>query len=161
MERIEGQVTDQEKLAKQVLSWITCAKRPLTASELQHALAVEEGESEFDEDNLSQIEDLVSVCAGLVTVDETGIIRLIHYTTQEYFQRTYKSWFPDVEAKITTICITYLSFTVPGRQELGLRIQVNNCLGGVLDGVEANPFQEKLQPTIVPYKSSHQWLKHN
>jgi hypothetical protein len=34
MKRIEGQVADQEELAKQVLSWITCAKRPLTTSEL-------------------------------------------------------------------------------------------------------------------------------
>jgi hypothetical protein len=59
---------------------------------------VEAGESELDEDNLPQIEDMVSVCAGLVTVDEeSGIIRLVHYTTQEYFQRTQKIWFPDAE----------------------------------------------------------------
>jgi hypothetical protein len=78
MNRIEGQVTDQEELAKQVLSWITCAKRPLTTTELQHALAVEFGEPELDEENLPQIEDMVSVCAGLVTVDEeSGIIRLV------------------------------------------------------------------------------------
>ena len=70
MERIEGQVVDQEELAKQVLSWITCAKRPLTTSELQHALGVEVGESVLDEDNSPQVEDIVSVCSGLVTVDE-------------------------------------------------------------------------------------------
>jgi hypothetical protein len=40
MERIEGQLPDQEELAKQVLSWITYAIRPLTVLELQHALAV-------------------------------------------------------------------------------------------------------------------------
>ena len=85
MERIGGQVKDQEELAKQVLSWITCAKRPLTTSELQHALAVEVGESALDEENLPQIEDIVSVCAGLVTVDkESKFIRLVHYITQEY-----------------------------------------------------------------------------
>jgi len=89
MERIEGQLSDQEELAKQVLSWITCAKRPLTVSELQHALAVEVSEVELDEDNISSIDDIVSVCAGLVTVDEESrIIRLVHYTTQEYFERT-------------------------------------------------------------------------
>ena len=113
MERIEGQVTDQEELAKQVLSWITCAKRPLTTSELQHALAVEVGESELDEENLPEIEDMVSVCAGLVTVDEeSDIIRLVHYTTQEYFERTQRHWFPNAETDITTICVTYLSFDV-------------------------------------------------
>ena len=111
MERIEGQFSDQEDLAKQVLSWITCAKRPLTKSELQHALAVEVGESQLDDDNTPQIEDIVSVCAGLVTVDEeSNAIRLVHYTTQEYFERTQKRWFPDAETDILKTCITYLSF---------------------------------------------------
>src|SRR6266536_2827413 len=59
MERIEGQVPDAEVLAKQVLSWITCAKKPLTTSELQHALAVEVGEFEPDEENLPEIENMV------------------------------------------------------------------------------------------------------
>jgi hypothetical protein len=31
-----------------------CAKRPLAATELQHALAVEVGEPELDNDNLPQ-----------------------------------------------------------------------------------------------------------
>jgi hypothetical protein len=61
MERIEGQV-DSKELAKCVLSWIICTKRPLAATELQHALAVEVGEPKLDNDNLSQVEDMVSVC---------------------------------------------------------------------------------------------------
>ncbi|KAF4631610.1 hypothetical protein G7Y89_g6521 [Cudoniella acicularis] len=60
MRRIEGQLADEEKLAKRVLSWITCAKRPLATSELEHALATELRESQFDEENLSPIEDMVS-----------------------------------------------------------------------------------------------------
>jgi hypothetical protein len=80
MLRIEGQVTDQEDLAKQVLSWITCANRPLNIAELQHALAVEINEQELDKENISEIEDAVSVCAGLVTVDrESGIIHIYIY----------------------------------------------------------------------------------
>lgn len=111
MERIEGQAADSRKLARQVLSWITCAKRPLTTSELQHALAVEVDKPELDEENLYQVEDMVSVCAGLVTVDEeSDIIRLVHYTTQEYFEQTHKKWFPNIETDIATICATYLSF---------------------------------------------------
>lgn len=113
MKRIAGYDSDSEKLAKQALSWISYAQRPLTASELQHALAVEEGDSELDEENLPRVEDMVSVCAGLVTVDdESGIIRLVHYTTQEYFERTQDRWFPNAEADITTICVTYLSFNI-------------------------------------------------
>ncbi|OBT86225.1 hypothetical protein VE02_05891 [Pseudogymnoascus sp. 03VT05] len=113
MIRMEGQLLDQKDLAWQVLSWITCAKRPLTMVELQHALAIELGESSLDEDNLPQIDDMVTVCAGLVTVDEESeIIRLVHYTTQEYFERTKETWFPNLEAEITKICVTYLSHLI-------------------------------------------------
>lgn len=112
MDRIKGQ-TGSRELAIQVLSWITCARKRLTTLELQHALAVEIGKSDLDEDNLPEIEDLVSVCAGLVTVDEeSNIIRLVHYTTQEYFERTQSHWFPQANVNITTICVTYLSFCV-------------------------------------------------
>jgi ankyrin repeat protein len=113
MKRIESQVVDSHTLAMQVLSWITCAKRPLTILELRHALAVEEGELKFDEENLPEIEDMVSVCAGLVTVDEESeIIRVVHYTTQEYFERTWTSWFPNVQRDIAITCVTYLLFDV-------------------------------------------------
>ena len=74
IERINGQKSGFKELAIGVLLWITCAKRPLTTFELQHALAVEVGESELDEDNLPKIGDIVSVCTRLVAVDdESGI----------------------------------------------------------------------------------------
>ncbi|KAJ0378089.1 hypothetical protein COL26b_003749 [Colletotrichum chrysophilum] len=95
MERIEGQLDEQKTLAKDALSWIVCARRPLETLELQHALAVERGTTELDEDNITELEDIVSVCAGLVTIDEeSGVIRLVHYTTQEYFERTAEQWLP-------------------------------------------------------------------
>jgi hypothetical protein len=43
MKRIEAQGADVAALAKDILSWIVCARRPLTIVELQHALAVEDG----------------------------------------------------------------------------------------------------------------------
>ncbi|KAG9250891.1 ankyrin repeat-containing domain protein [Emericellopsis atlantica] len=111
MERIRSQGPDQEELAKQVLSWIVRATRALKKEELQHALAVELAESDLDEDNLPQVEDMVAVCAGLVAVDENGdTIHLVHYTTQEYFARTWEQWFPTAEEDIVKICATYLMF---------------------------------------------------
>jgi ankyrin repeat protein len=113
MERIEAQLPDEKELAKQALLWITCAKRPLNTTELEHALAVEIGQSQFDKENVCTVEGIVSVCAGLVTIDdESNIIRLVHYTTQEYFERTQSNWFPNAETEITAICVTYLSFDV-------------------------------------------------
>ncbi|KAI0549032.1 ankyrin repeat-containing domain protein [Xylaria curta] len=113
MSRIESQVSDQIDLAKQVLLWVACAKRPLTTLELQHALAVEVGKPNIDPDNFPQVEDMVSACAGLVTVDEEScIIRLVHHTTQEYFEQTQKQWFPNADVYIANVCVTYLSFSI-------------------------------------------------
>lgn len=82
MERIEGQLADQAEIAKQVLSWITFSKRPLRARELEDAIAVIIGQTTFDFENICPAKDLVSACAGLVTIDEeSDIVRLVHYTT--------------------------------------------------------------------------------
>ncbi len=111
MDRISKQQSAWKDLAMQALSWITYAERPLTTSELQHALAIELGESALDKDNLPEVEDIVSVCAGLVTVDdESCIIRLVHYTTQEYLVQKTPKLFPNVQPDITEICLTYLYF---------------------------------------------------
>ncbi|KAA8573430.1 hypothetical protein EYC84_005016 [Monilinia fructicola] len=89
MERIEGQLEDEKELAK------------------QQAIAVEIDEPELDKENFAAIDQMVSVCAGLVTVDEeSNVIGLVHYTTQEYFNRKQNYWFPDAETYITTICVT-------------------------------------------------------
>ncbi|KAI1844412.1 hypothetical protein JX266_009506 [Neoarthrinium moseri] len=111
MLRIEGQLKGQAARAKEVMMWITCAKRPLTKTELQHALAVEIGEAKLDEDNMTHVQDLVSVCAGLVTIDEeSNVVRLVHYTAQEYFENTQGRWFPSAHLTLTATCTTYLSF---------------------------------------------------
>ena len=66
----------------------------------------------MDPDNVPNSEDLVSVCAGLVVVDhESAVVRLVHYTTQEYFERTGDSWNPDGKLRIATTCLTYLCFS--------------------------------------------------
>jgi ankyrin repeat protein len=79
--------------------------------ELRHALAVEIDEPELDQSNMPETEDMISVCAGLVTADqESNIIRLVHYTTQEFFERTWENWFPSAQNDIASICLTYLSF---------------------------------------------------
>ncbi|KAI0449366.1 hypothetical protein F5B21DRAFT_494476 [Xylaria acuta] len=110
MERINGQLREEADLAKRVLSWITFAKRPLTTKELQHALSVEIGTSHLDQENLLRV-NMVSMCAGLVTIDkESNIIRLVHYTTQQYFEKSFERWFYNPHLDITEICVTYLSF---------------------------------------------------
>jgi hypothetical protein len=100
-----------DNYGKQILEWIVHTKRPLSTTELRHALAVQPNMKELDKDFLPSVQVLQSRCASLVTVDEeSNIIRLVHYTTQEFFERTQKRWFPEAETNITETCVIYLLF---------------------------------------------------
>ena len=111
MQRIEDQRPGFRELAKRTLSWITYAYEPLTVGQLRYALATEDGKTEIDEDNLDDIEDVISVCCGLVIIDpETQAVRFVHYTTQEYFERFGSQYFPHALEEIAVSCLTYLLF---------------------------------------------------
>jgi hypothetical protein len=113
MERIEGQAEGLRSLAKKVLSWVVYAKRPLEEAEVQTAQAVKTEYHQLDEESLRDIDDIISVCAGIVEIDETSrVVRLVRYTTQEYFDKTGGKWLRNAEHGIMLTCGTYLSFLV-------------------------------------------------
>ena len=158
--RIESQLPGNFALAKNVLSWITYAERPLTTGELSHALAVEVGESELDPDNIPDIQDMVSVCAGLVAIDEeSNIIRLVHYTTQEYFERIRETWIPRAQQDIASACLTYLSFDLfrsgscPDDEEFERRLKENVFLDYAARnwGLHAQTVQEQVYGLALPF----------
>src|SRR5947207_11374523 len=60
MERIEGQGNGLRELAKRILAWIIHAKRPLSTSELRHALAVRPRDVKLDTDYLPSVRILRS-----------------------------------------------------------------------------------------------------
>ena len=111
MQRVEDQMEGVRVLAKQLLGWLTYSERLMTVEEIQHALAVEPGMPDFDEDNLGDIDEIVGFCAGLVIIDEeTQIIRLVHYTTQEYFRRNGDKILTSAQQDIAISCLTCLLY---------------------------------------------------
>ena len=118
LERIRKQPGEDATLGMRVLSWITHTRRPLSVEELRHGLAVEydddeESDGEFDPENLLSSRSLVDVCAGLVVIDSRSqTIRLVHYTTQEFFNKERLHLFEDAENDISMACLTYLSYNV-------------------------------------------------
>jgi ankyrin repeat protein len=111
LRRIERQPDSRAKLAKKVLMWISHAKQPLRVRELQHALAVEIGDTSFDVDGCPLPSHMVHYCLGLITIDEeSSTIRLVHFTVQEYFLRRQSEIFLSGEHLILSTCLTYLSF---------------------------------------------------
>jgi len=110
MERILSQGKGSSEMAKKMLAWILCARRPLSTLELLHALAVEPGDTEIDEDNILETEQLLTICAGLVRIDEhSHTVGFIHFTMQEYLQRNRERWLPFANVEIARTCTAYLA----------------------------------------------------
>ncbi|KAJ7114765.1 hypothetical protein C8R44DRAFT_675918 [Mycena epipterygia] len=112
IERIDNQSEDDRQLAQQVLTWVSNVKRPLSVGELREALAIEPEATILDPDNLLDMDTVVSVCAGLIMVDEkSSVVRLIHYTTQDYLNTFQTERFSNAHTEILSGCLTYLAFT--------------------------------------------------
>jgi hypothetical protein len=142
--RIDGQLAEDRSLARRALSWITYTQRPLTTKELCDALAIELGDKALNSDNIYDVEDVITVCAGLVTVDEeSSIIRLVHYTTQEYFESVCLEWNPSAQEEIAVACMTYLSFDT---------FRSGSCAGD-------KAFERLAENGFFDY-SSHYWSEH-
>ncbi|RYP54685.1 hypothetical protein DL768_000621 [Monosporascus sp. mg162] len=110
MKRIRNQEDGAER-ALQILAWLTYALRPMSLTAMQHALAVDEGDDEFDEAAMPDEETLASVCAGLVSVEQgSQTIQLVHYSAQEYLRQLPMSPFLEAPAVIAATCLRYLSF---------------------------------------------------
>ncbi|WQF89332.1 Putative NACHT nucleoside triphosphatase, P-loop containing nucleoside triphosphate hydrolase [Colletotrichum destructivum] len=110
MSRIRAKKGEHRDIALNAIKWITHARRPLQPSQLQEAMVIRPKDTEFDQEAVADIDDILSVCEGLVVVDgEADIVRLHHYAAQEYFERTREKHFPDGEFEISGTCATYLS----------------------------------------------------
>ena len=130
--RIESQGEKYKRLAKKVLSWVVYTQRPLSIAELQHAVAIQAGKMDLNGKSIPSVGVIRSICAGLITIDtQNDAVRLVHYTAQEYLERTSKDWFPEAETYITMTCVTYLSFEIfesgfcQTDEEFEERLQIN------------------------------------
>ncbi|KAL9016469.1 MAG: hypothetical protein Q9185_006186 [Variospora sp. 1 TL-2023] len=113
MSRINRQDSRRLARAHQVLKLISCAKRPLKLTEMRQALSVRTTDTFLDPEALPKAEAVISTCCGIVVVEEESqIVRLVHYTTEEYFIRKQQH-FRSSEAHryFCGILIIYLGFT--------------------------------------------------
>lgn len=111
LERISRQADERKSIALEAIGWAVFAQRPLTEYELEEALAIEIGGVEIDEDAVTPIDEVLSLCAGLLVKDEhSNIVRLVHTTAHEYLVRTADTWIPDFHTNLATKCMTYICF---------------------------------------------------
>ena len=110
IERIKEQGGEKARLGMAALMWISHSERLLQLDELLHALAVEIGSTDLNAKNIPSLETLLSSCLGLLVVDgEASIIRLIHFSLQEYLH-TCPDFFGPTHSIMAETCLTYLNF---------------------------------------------------
>ena len=73
-------------------------------------MEMEPDENHLDNDSITSVEILLSVCAGIVVIEqESQKVRLVHYTTQEYFDKNGAKLFPNSQRDLTHTCLAYMS----------------------------------------------------
>ncbi|CEI63859.1 unnamed protein product [Fusarium venenatum] len=112
MTRIAGLGSESEELAKQALLIITFAREPLRTEDLSYALSVEPDSENIDDENVPDIEDIVGVCAGLIIIDkESNIVRLVHKSAKEYFERHQTQLFPGASKTMARLCLKFIGLS--------------------------------------------------
>ena len=111
LERIRIQGGAKAKLAMATLMWVCHSERPLRVEELCHALAVEIGSPNFNNDNVPAAETLLACCQGLIVIDkEASTFRLVHLTLSDHLS-TDHNLFPRAHLAMAETCLTYLDST--------------------------------------------------
>ena len=113
LQRIHKLPEGRRRLGLNTLMWISHVRKPLTVGELSDALATRLGEASLNTKYRPSQKRMVDCCLGLVTVDEeTSIIRLVHYTAQEYLQEHLDQTFDlagqTIAELIAELALTYL-----------------------------------------------------
>ena len=80
LQRIKSQRRGKSALGMAAVMWISRSERPMHIGELCDALAVEIGSRYMVHDNIPSEQTLLTPCLGLVAVDESSIVRLVHFT---------------------------------------------------------------------------------
>ncbi|MCJ1282432.1 hypothetical protein MMC26_001755 [Xylographa opegraphella] len=77
--------------------------------ELRSALPITPGMQYLDSEALPYEDNLVAVCMGLTSIERgSGIIALVHETTQKYFEYFRRVLFPDADEEISRTCLEYM-----------------------------------------------------
>ncbi|KAH6873959.1 hypothetical protein B0T10DRAFT_499546 [Thelonectria olida] len=98
-----------KRLAKAILTWATCAVRPMTISELDGALSLD------IEDSFPRLrESITALCGQLVVVDKLGRVQMVHETAREFLlgDRSDSEFSIDkaeAHTRMAHVCLIYLA----------------------------------------------------
>ena len=84
--RIKAQGGEKARIGIVVLMWISHSRRPLQVDEICHAIAIQIGSHDLNNDSIPAISTLLGCCQGLIAVDKgASTIRLTNLPSKNIF----------------------------------------------------------------------------
>ncbi|KAK5085112.1 hypothetical protein LTR70_008066 [Exophiala xenobiotica] len=109
--QIEDQGDSMRLLAKKAISYVHCARRPLTAAELIQAVATQVDDRDLDDTALPDRETLLDACLRLLHHNEaTEIVALAHGTLNQYLIEQPRWLVPNLKVTFARLCLVNLMF---------------------------------------------------
>ena len=111
MQRIQN--SEEHDLALKVMARITSARRELTLEELQHVLATDPGDRDFNEKKRYKKDLILRITDGLVGISKSDIsaaVHGLHFSLYAYLDDTREKWFPNAEVDMANACLNYLNY---------------------------------------------------
>lgn len=163
-ERIRGQLPGFRELAERVLIWVAFTKQRFTAEVLKAFVATRVGERRFDRDNVTNIDILISVCCGLVTLEpESNAVQLVHYTTQDYLEEHKEKLFPRAFSIIANDCMTHLMYDLTEKELIlgsdGVSLTGHKFIHGGYGGIHRDE-EAFVEMHLLRIYSSYYWGHH-
>lgn len=110
--RIKQQSSTTRELGLRTVGWTCIARRPLRDVELQHALAIELGDTSLDPDGLTSVDLLLRSCAGLVVVEfASRTMRPVNKFVLDALHQASDNLLANANIEIAWTCLTLLHFT--------------------------------------------------
>lgn len=112
-ERLVTRLQTEPDTWRLLLPWAIFAKRPMNPSEMRHALAAADHDTDFKDDTLIDVENVLSSSRGLFLLghpDPDGsIVRFCHWTAADFFKRSEPAAAGEWPLGIARACLHYLS----------------------------------------------------
>ncbi|KAI1802020.1 hypothetical protein F4811DRAFT_555212 [Daldinia bambusicola] len=112
LDRIKSELSQvQRNVARTVLQWVACARRPLREEEILQMLAIEPQKPDFTR-GPKEFRDIFTACGPIIEV-QNDCIHFVHFSAKEYLLHEQSGGFlnlTEAHLNATLLCATYLSF---------------------------------------------------
>ncbi|KAI4181822.1 MAG: hypothetical protein LQ348_004959, partial [Seirophora lacunosa] len=87
LRRVNASSKDVQLLVSRVLRWIICARKPLKIEALCEAVSIDLGDTEMEDDKISDETEILRWCSSLVRqAANGGYLELAHFTVKEFLK---------------------------------------------------------------------------